>query len=43
MTILFFFFFQTQCNGVSNGTIANGQPVSVGDSGGGGLADKKND
>ena len=34
--------FQVHCNGVSNGSVANGKAVSVGDSGGG-TADKKND
>lgn len=34
---------QVHCNGVSNGSIPNGQVVTAGDDGGGGLSDKKND
>lgn len=34
---------KVHCNGVSNGSIPNGQVVTAGDDGGGGLSDKKND
>ena len=39
----FVLLFQSECNGVSNGTISTGHVISAGDDGGGGPPDKKND
>ena len=43
LNFLLLFFLQIHSNGISNGSVPNGNAVSVGDSGGGGISDKKND